>query len=231
MISEKDFKPVSDFALQLGCKIVLYGLAGSGKTPLAALTSPRPLILLTEPGALTLRGCNVPAFAAMNPKAIDEFFDWLKGSKEASNYDTIIVDSATQMAEVYLNAELKKTTSGGNAAHGLKAHGDMATKTMEHLSTLFFMPKKHVILIAKRVVDEDMGVQMAKPWFPGQKLNVQVPHLFDGIFQLGRFPNVNPNAPMLQCTESFDAIARDRSGRLAQYEPPHFGNLFAKMMS
>jgi len=231
-MNEKDLKPSGECAKVLGCKVVLYGKPGSGKTPLAATTSPRPLLLACEPGMLTLRGTNIPTFEAYDVNRIKEFFAWFfSGSKEVDNYDTLIWDSATQGAEIYLDAALRKGSSSGNKAHGQAAYGDMAFAMNDHLAKLYFMPRKHIVLITKRAVMEDMGVQMAKPIFPGNDLNTKVPHLYDGVFQLGRFPNVNPNAPMLQCTESFDAIARDRSGRLAQYEPPHFGNLFAKMMS
>jgi hypothetical protein len=33
---------------------------------------------------------------------IDEFFDWLFSSNEANNFDTIAVDSASEMCDIYL---------------------------------------------------------------------------------------------------------------------------------
>ena len=230
VISAKDFRPVSEFATQLGCKVVLFGRPGSGKTPLAATTAPRPLLLLSEPGTLTLRGQSIPAFPAFSPERIKDFFTWFfSDSREVANYDTLIWDSASAGAEIYLDKELRKGSASGNKSHGQAAYGAMSFAMMDHLSKLYYMPRKHIIIIAHRAVVEDSGVQMARAIFPGKQLNTFVPHLFDGVFQLDKYPQFGA-APMLQCTDSFDVMARDRSGRLLQFEPPHFGNIFTKMM-
>ena len=63
-----DLKPASALALRLGVKCVAYGPPGSGKTPISN-TAPNPVMLVTEPGMLSMRKraellqgtCNVEA--------------------------------------------------------------------------------------------------------------------------------------------------------------------------
>lgn len=231
-----DLKPASSFARQYGVKSVLYGKPGGGKTPIAATTSPKPVLLLTEPGALTLRGqvnkytgADIPAWEAFTPERIDEFFKWLKESAETKNFHTVIVDSASQMMEIYLDKQLSKPTSSGNKAFGEAAYGEAAKQTMKHLNDMYFMKEKHCVVICKRAVVKDMGVDYARPIFAGRDLNARVPHLFDLIMQIGVFPAVAA-FPTLQCNETFDAMARDRSGQLAPYETADFNHIFTKCM-
>lgn len=218
-----DLKPAKEFAQLYGCKVCCYGGAGSGKTPLLN-TAPRPVLLACEPGLLSMRGSNVPTFQAFEPKRIDEFFDWVCGSKEANNFDTIGIDSATEMAEIYLKQALKDNR------HGQKAYGEMAENVEKHLRRLYFAPNKHIYVIAKQEILRETNFK--RPYFPGQYLPVQVPHLFDFILNLGihSVPGQG-QVKAFRCIESFSEVARNRTGNLNEFEPPHLGQLFQKAMS
>lgn len=213
-------KPANEFAKMYGCKAIVYGAPGSAKTPLIN-TAPRPVMLACEPGMLSMRGSTVPTCQAFTPAAIDEFFKWVFNSPEAKNYDTVAIDSASQMADIYLQDFQKKIK------HGLQCYGAMATAVMDHLRPLFFTPEKHTYIICKQSVENNM----ARPWFPGNQLNVETPHMYDFILHLGikNVPGVG-QVKAFQCNESLDFLCRNRTGNLNDYEKPHFGELVQKAM-
>ena len=220
-----DLRPASDYARQFGVKSLVYGPPGSGKTPVMN-TAPRPVLLACEPGLLSMRNSKVPTFEAWDAARVDEFFAWVFGSNEIKNFDTIGVDSTSQMAEIYLQAALKTNK------HGLAAYGEMARNTLKHLEMLYFMQQKHTYLIAKQEIKTENNITMKRPYFPGQQLPVEVPHKYDCILQLD-IQNV-PGMGQLQafrCRGSIDVVARNRTGTLNEYEPPDFSLLVSKAMS
>lgn len=220
----RNLKPASDFARQYGVKAVIYGPPGSAKTPVIN-SAPRPVLLATEPGLLSMRGSNVPTWLAPTAKEIDEFCDWFFNSNESKNFDTLAIDSGTQMAETYL---IKAEASN---KHGLAAYGDMAEDTMKQFRRMYFMPQKHIYLIAKEVAAEENRMLSKKPYYPGRELPVKVPHLFDFILRLATH-NVPGQGQVraFRCNQAIDEMARNRTGNLNEFEPPDFGALIKKAM-
>ncbi len=227
-----DLKQAGQFANSTGFKAIVYGAPGSAKTPLIN-TAPRPLVLICEPGMLSMKGSTIAAYEAYTGAKIDEFFEWWFKSAEIKNFDTLAIDSASQMADVYLQDALNGKSKSGGKKHGLAAYGEMATETMKHLRPLFFQPEKHCYIICKQVVDD--GTK--KPYFPGQQLPTEVPHLYDAILHLGihnipmRPDGIGGQLLSFQCRQTIDVVARDRSGKLGEYEPPDFGALVKRAMT
>lgn len=231
-LNEADLKPAYEFAINFGVKAVVYGPPGGSKTPTCLMTSPNPVCLMSEPGFLSARAATTPTFAAFNPGKVDEFMTWFKGSHEAKKYDTLVWDSVSQACEKFIELEMGGTSKAGNEQHGMRVYGKMARWMYGHLSDLYFMPQKHIILISKMQNFEINGSIYKRPYFPGKELPVRVPHLFDLITCLGNWnvPGVG-EAKAFRTKEQFDMMARDRSGMLAEYEPAHVGNLIAKCMT
>lgn len=223
----QSLRPASVFAQQYGAKALIYGPPGGRKTP-TINTCPRPLLLACEPGMLSMRGSTVPTFQAFTGKLIDEFFLWFFSSNERKNFDTLAIDSVSQMADIYLQEALGGSSASGAKKHGLAAYGDMATKTMNHLRPLFFTENVHTYLIAKEGTKDGMKW----PYFPGQQLLTEVPHMYDFILHLGihNVPNQG-QVPAFRCNQTIDMLARNRTGNLFDYEPPDFGLLVKKALS
>jgi hypothetical protein len=216
-----DLKPAKQFANQFGVKSIIYGPPGSGKTPVVN-TAPRPLLLACEPGLLSMRNSTVPTWFAPDVPKLDEFWKWFFGSQETKNFDTIAVDSISQMADVYLQDALKTNK------HGLKAYGEMASETMDKLRQLYYTKGKHTYLICK----EGNVDGYKRPFMPGQQLNVDLPHLFDQILYLNihNIPGAGAHKAF-RCTPDISIMSRDRTGMLNEYEPPDFGAIVKKVMS
>lgn len=228
-MDQRNLKAAKEFAVKYGVKSICYGAPGSGKTPLSN-TAPRPVMLACEPGLLSMRTSDVPTYTAWEvgeghvktAKRIDDFFQWVFNSIELKNFDTIIVDSVSEMANIYLSDAEKKN------AHGLKAYGDMAENVMHHLRRLYYMQQKHIYLICKQEILEPY---YRRPAFPGKELHREIPHLYDLIMNIGKFsiPNYG-EAKAIRCIESFDCLARDRSGNLNEFELPDLSSIFNKCM-
>lgn len=218
-------KPASQLAQKFGVKSLVYGGPGSGKTPLMN-TAPCGVLCVVEPGMLSMRNSNVPAWEAYTPEKIDEFFVWLFNSAEAKKFDTVGIDSISQMAEIFLTQELKRNKDGR------KAYGEMARRTMDIVNNLYYLPQKHIYLIAKQTTIDNNSVQYKRPYFPGQDLNVKIPHMYDEILHLGINPIPGQPKPQIsfRTKESFDTMARDRSGNLNELEFPDLKQLFDKCM-
>lgn len=225
-MNKNDLKPASQLAQRFGVKAVAYGGPGTGKTP-CINSAPRPVMCAIEPGMLSMRSSNVPTFEAYDANKIDDFFKWFFTSAEAKAFDTLAIDSISQLAEVFLTQELSRNKDGR------KVYGELSRRVMDIVNQLYYTPQKHIYLIAKQMVADDQGVQVKKPYFPGQDLNIKIPHFYDEILHF-EFVNI-PAQPKpvigIRCHPSFDTVARDRSGKLNEIEPPDLSALFAKCMS
>lgn len=214
-------RPAGDFSALYGAKTVVYGPPGVGKTPVGN-TAPRPVMLCVEPGMLSMRGSKIPSYGGFTVKTIDEFFEWAMKSNEMKNFDTIIIDSISQMAEI------KLADAQAHNRDGRKAYGEMSEWVMKHLDAIFFLQYKHTYLIAKQMFEDNL----VRPYFPGKDLNTKVPHRYDVIMQLAvhNIPGAGQHKAF-RTSASMEAVARDRSGKLAEYEPPDLTALFNKIMS
>lgn len=221
-----DLKTANEFAQNFGVKCIVYGAAGTGKTPILN-TAPRPLLLACEPGLLSMRGSKIPTWEAYTPQRIDEFFKWFFNSVETKAFDTLGIDSTSQMADIYLQAAMKTNK------HGMAAYGEMAEKTMEHLRTLYYTRYKHTYLICKEELRDDNGATLRRPYFPGKVLPIDVPHMYDVITQLCKtnVPGVAGETLAFRCIGNYGVIARNRTGNLNEFEPPHFAQLVDKAMN
>jgi len=231
-------RPAKELAHRFGVKAIIYGQPGTGKTPMLN-TCPRPVLLATEAGLGSMRDSNLPTFDAYTPARIEEFFEWFLKSREASNFDTLAIDSGSQLAETILARELDREK------HGKKAYGEMAKHCMEWFDALYFMPQKHIIVNCKMMKAEagktivqqggafTVEVQyQSQPYFPGQALNISVPHRFDQILYVAEahVPGIGKTTA-IHTKGGADYLARDRFGNLAALEEPHLGKLIQKAMS
>lgn len=225
-MNARDLQPAGSFASRTGVKMVAYGPAGAGKTPLIN-TAPRPVLMACEAGLLSMKGSTVPTWYAGNVAQIEEFMKWLFGSAEAAQFDTVCIDSISEMSEIVLK-EAQARNRDGRAAYG-----ELSRLVMKWLNNLYNMPNKHMYLTAKLAKSEEDGAQVKVPYFPGQDLNVKVVHMYDVIAYIDKAKIPNIVEPQLAIRTSGNVMmrVRDRSGKLAELEPPNLAALFAKALT
>lgn len=223
-----DLRRAGDIACQSGVKALVYGPPGSGKTPIAA-TAPNPVLLAIEPGLLSMRGSNIATWEAPTVAKIEEFFSWLFGSAEASQFDTVCVDSISEYAELVLGEELAKPEN----KHAMQAYGEMSRRVMPNIMKLYYMKQKHMYLICKECHKDNDEKQKLHPYFPGKDLGIKIPHLYDSIWYLSKtqVPGIPTPTLAFRTQGTYNITARDRSGMLAEFEPPNLTDIFNKTMS
>ena len=218
----RDLQPAKNFAIKFGAKFLVHGAPGSGKTPICN-TAPRPVLGFSEPGLLSMRNSNIPSIPLFTPKALDDFFGWVTGSNEMKNFDMLCFDSVSQAAEIYLEEAKQKYRDGR------QAYGAMSERLFPHLSKIYFQQNLHTYLICKQMVQD--GSQVLVPYFPGKDLNIRVAHMFDIILHCGTFavPGVGQQKAF-RAFGGFEALCRDRSGSLAEFEPTNLTALVNKVI-
>lgn len=231
----KDFKPADEFARMYGVKMINYGPPGSGKTPLLN-TAPRPVLMAVEPGLLSMQGSKIPTIICETPSRVDEFFKWLFGSNEAGNFDTVGIDSGSELAEMIATEELSKKSNSGAKVDGKAAYGAMSRRVYDnYLRPLYMMKYKHAYIICKRGLRTTGGIEKTVPYWPGRDLYTRVPHLYDTVTYMDNVQMVTPQGlqsfPALRTRPTHDIEARARSPYLNELEPCDLGALFNKCMS
>lgn len=211
-------------AQRIGPNVLCYGRPGMGKTPLAA-TAPKPLVMLTEKGALSLRGSNVAAVECYTYDLICDFLKFISSSSEMTKYETVCIDSISELAEIVVERELKKHS------HGMQAYGAMADFVRKAVGQLKGL-SKNVYVTAKLDVQKENEISVRAPYMPGKALGFVVPYEFDVMVYYGEITDARTNYKPLKCLQvmpDVTTVTRDRSGRLAELEKPDLTYLFNKI--
>ena len=206
-----------------GVKVLVYGAAGTGKTTLIA-GMPTPLILSAESGLLSLQGSDLAYVEVNSVSDLREAYKWLVGSQEAKHFESICLDSISEIAEVCLGEEQLKTKDG-RAAYGA------LNTTISEVVRVFRELPLHVLLIAKLDKGQDeLGRITYSPGMPGQKLSQSLPYFVDEVLAL-RVTTTGEGVLRreLLCQPDSLWLAKDRSGRLDRLEPPDLGALIKKI--
>ena len=122
-----------------GVKVLVYGQAGAGKTSLIK-TLPNPIVLSAEGGLLSIRDADLPYIEVASMDDLREAYAWCKDSAEALGFQSVALDSISEVAEVVLNHEMKKSKDGR------AAYGEMNTTMTELIRAFRDLPGKHVYM-------------------------------------------------------------------------------------
>ena len=145
-----------------GIKILVYGAPGAGKTRLCA-TAPNPIILSAESGLLSVRNSNLDYIPISTIDDLYEAYDFCTGSEEMAKYDTICLDSVSEIAEQVLANERSASKDGR------QAYGNLNERMNSLLRCFRDIPGKHVYFSAKMEFDKGAdGVAMFRPSLPGK---------------------------------------------------------------
>ena len=207
-----------------GIKILVYGAPGAGKTRLCA-TCPRPLILSAESGLLSVRKEQLSYIPIASIDDLYEAYDFCTGSEEMAQYDTICLDSVSEIAEQVLSNEK------GLSKDGRAAYGNLNERMNSLLRCFRDIPGKNVYFSAKMEYDKGAdGVAMFRPSLPGKTLTQGIGYFFDEEFVLLAEKDKDGVVQRrLQTTGDSFYEAKDRSGSLSLYEAPDLGAVIQKI--
>lgn len=218
------FSMTSDAKIR-GVKVLVYSESGVGKTVLCS-TAPDPLIISAESGLLSLRRHSIPVIEVKTIEDLTEVYNFCSSSPEAKRFQTLCLDSLTEVAEVVL-ANAKKQVKDPR-----QAYGELIDKMAMVVRSFRDIPDKNVYMSAKMepYKDEMTGIIKYGPSMPGQKLGPQLPYYFDEVFRLGVGKTQQGDLfRFLQTQPDIQYVAKDRSGSLAAIEPPDLNAVFSKI--
>ena len=207
-----------------GVKMLVYGQAGAGKTSLIP-TLPNPVVLSAEGGLLSIAGADVPFIEIGDMAALGEAYQWLTESDEAKQFESIALDSISEIAEVVLSAEKKKTKDPR------QAYGELQSQMGDLIRSFRDLPGKHVYFSAKLEKSQDeMGRMLYAPSMPGNKLAQSLPFFFDEVLALRVEKDAEGKTQRaLMCDSDGLWAAKDRSGKLEAWEAPDLGEIIKKI--
>ena len=203
-----------------GLKVLVYGQAGCGKTTLSK-TLPKPVVLSAEGGLLSLKDDNIPFIEIKSMDDLHEAYEWVNKSKD---YESVVLDSISEIAEVVLSHE-KKINKDGRAAYG-----EMDVQLSEIIRA-FRDLNMHVLMTAKLEKQQDeMGRMLYFPSLPGNKTAQKLPYFFDEVLALRiEKDEEGKTQRALMCDSDGLWLAKDRSGKLETWEAPDLGEIIAKV--
>lgn len=188
-----------------GVKCIVYGPPGVGKTRLCA-TAPGVVIISAEEGLLSITDLSVPFIEIQTLDDLNDAYNLLK-KDNGQTYQTIALDSLSEIAEVLIAQELPKHKDGR------QAYAALAQAMIPMLKKFRNLKNVNTIFTAKRieVKDEDTGTVSTEILLPGNVMGYQVPYLVDELFYM----DVDRKCvPFLQVKPSRRIFCKDRSGAL-----------------
>ena len=207
-----------------GVKVLVYGQAGAGKTSLIP-TLPSPIVLSAEGGLLSIADADVPYIEISDMASLREAWEWITQSAEARDFQSVALDSISEIAEVVLNAEKKATKDPR------QAYGAMQEQMAEIIRSFRDLPGRHVYMSAKlEKTQDEMGRVLYSPSMPGNKTSMQLPYFFDEVLALRVERDSEGNSQRaLMCDSDGLWLAKDRSGKLDAWESPNLGEIIRKI--
>ncbi len=218
-----EIKNTKDIAAKY-IKVLVHGAAGSGKTRLCDTTGGTPIILSVESGLLSLAGSNIDVIEIKDMEDLRKAYEFLLTD---TKYDWVCLDSISEIAEVVLSTEKKKTNDPR------KAYGEMQEIMMGLMRSFRDLPK-NVYFSAKqeKAKDEITGGFLYSPSAPGQKIGQAMPYLFDEVFALHAWKDADGNVQRaLQTQKDAQYEAKDRSNKLDIAESPNLGAIYKKIIN
>ncbi len=207
-----------------GVKVLCYGAAGAGKTSLIK-TLPNPIVLSAEGGLLSIQDADLPYIEITDIATLQEAHKWLTESADAKGFQSVALDSISEIAEVVLNAEKKATKDPR------QAYGAMQEQMADIIRAFRDISGKNVYMSAKlEKTQDEQGRILYGPSMPGNKTGQALPYYFDLVLAL----RVERDAEgvtqrALMCDSDGIWLAKDRSGKLAAWEAPDLGAIIAKI--
>jgi hypothetical protein len=174
-----------------------------------------------EKGLLSIADTDVDVTEVTSLADIKEVYKHLKKGTE---YDTVCLDSISEIAQVVLT-EYKAIERDPR-----QAYGKLGEEVLSIVRSFRDLPM-NVVFIAKqdRVVDELSGRQNYGPLFPGRILTQEVPYQTDIVLAMRFHRKDGKSYRVLQTEADIQYAAKDRTGKLEKLEKPDLAALITKV--
>ncbi len=128
-----------------GAKVLVYGMAGAGKTSLAKTAPGKVLVISAEAGLLSIKDAtNVDAIEVKEASELMQLYDLLNTGQ--LQYDTVCLDSISEISELLLQQEKARHKD----PRGIFMHEPKMVGTKLGQSITYFFDE----VLALRVIDD-----------------------------------------------------------------------------
>lgn len=222
-----EIKSTKDYHQQ-GISFLIYAQSGAGKTFLCS-TLPKPLILSAESGLLSLVQFDLPYIQINTIDDLYKAYEWLTTSPEADQFESVALDSISEIAEVIL-ADEKKRMVNGKLVDPRQAYGALIDQMGDLIRAFRDLPKNVYFSAKLEKQTDEMGRILHSPSMPGNKTAQSLPYFFDEVFALRmeKGEDGKPARALMTVGEGL-WLAKDRSGALNMYEDPDLGAIIRKI--
>lgn len=206
-----------------GLKIIVFGASGAGKTSLIK-TLPNPVILSAEAGLLSINDSEIPYIEIRNVADLMEAYQWAATSAEAQQFESVALDSISEVAEVVLANEKRKNKDAR------AAYGELQQTMMDVLRSFRDLNGKHVYMSAKmEKAQDEQGRILYSPSMPGSKLGQQIPYLVDECYALRTEKDQDGVVQRALMTQSDGLWSVKSRAKLNAWEAPDLGAIIRKV--
>lgn len=204
-------------------RYLVYGASGSGKTT-AAATFPRPLFVDCEGGLLSVQALGVDYLRCGSVGDVVEALSMAR--THAGEFDTVVVDSLTEVARLVVEATTRRADEMGKPTVPSIADWGRCIQIIRQLVRGFTaLPMDVVFTALPRQVRSPSGeVRGISPWLPGRLADEVAAAMDFVLFLYGQeeedAAGERSYQRMLLTAPHKKVFAKDRSGKLPLWVEP-----------
>lgn len=205
---------------------LIYGPTGYGKTTLASTLPPKTLLISCENGLLSLRNKAIDYVEIDTKDKMKSIKNILEEVKK-SDYDTIFIDSLTEISGYFLDHAKTKYPDDRNT---MQRYGLVLTLTQAFIKATRDMEKNVFYTCLEKSEKDNVGRVSHKPDLIGS-IRDSIGAYFDFYFPMRIIVKDEKEVRVLQ-TQPYDGYeAKDRSGALDVFERPDLGAIINKVFT
>jgi phage nucleotide-binding protein len=210
-----EIKSIAQLAAENGAKIIVFGDAGVGKTTLLRSLKPGTFVAISaERGLRAVADLQAPGLEVNNIADFNQAYQIVMGP-QCAEYDTVLIDSISEIAEQILAAEKFQVNDPR------QAYGALIDQMIALLKSFRDISGKNIVLLAKEETFQAEGIPACyRPSLPGSKLGNAVPYLFDVVLHM---QSDFSGARTFKTQPDGISKAKDRSGKLLPVEDANHG--------
>jgi phage nucleotide-binding protein len=221
-------------------KCLIYGQSGSGKTYAAKTTGENTLVISAESGLLSLADSNLdvidlsvddsgkPIVKEKRREKLQQTYRWLLEDAQIKKYRWIYIDSLTEIAQNFVE---ELNLEHPDRKDALVLWGEYAKRVRSFIKLFRDLPHYNVVFTALSTVTKDEAGRRYTGVDIQGKIASQLPAFFDLVFYL--YCKENEETQKIDrffLTQANEKImAKDRSGKLNQFEEPNFKKIANKI--
>lgn len=224
-------------------KIIVYGVPGIGKTTLAG-TIEEPLLLVSaESGTLSLADKDINVFdvtqddegnklntATAKMERVQLIASYLLTDEAKSSLKWIVLDSLTEIGQLVFESIKESDAKFKDPKNNLVLWGLYGEKMRAFVKFFRDLPGYNIVFTALAKSEKDEVNRRIMAIDLQGKISEQLPGYFDEVFyyELAELED-NQKVRRLVTQSSDRFVAKDRSGKLSQYEEPNLSAIAQKI--